>query len=1066
MSSHNSLLPDITMYTPALYFAHCCLQYQLGQQPPLPLWLRQTVAIAPAAPVNAPNERCVYLSNNTIYLKPQASLLPSTFEPDMLLITTDFKKFSAEAVETQSAEAVHIVKTPGATGALFRDANRRGWATDFGVDVAVRARTAKIIKRRGQHESNAEQKSTMKTVRELLRHEGVIKTDKTTNSISVFQLATYLDTMKTMLTTLADVEHAAKQRRIDPTKLRTEKYLETVEWYGGRFDRLNVPEELKETAERLFKANHEQRKLVNRIIKYLKQASVSFDIVQNEEDTKNRIYGALVESGITSDMIAEAENDDTFLLSKTDSGCCVAASAHAIERALQCALYGFAQYQDWPIIKDVFLTCQVARSKGRKCIKSYETFSAKENENILGIKRTIDSDEPNKLAAMAMEQQRWPKKNQLDKDIKRWKPKVPFNIKLDADEYDPRFAASIKKKSHSLFFKAGTQSKTFKALWPIYDLLFKHRAIRSWREFIKFMLTKPEATRWLDAYFGKLAVVYKENQRKALEKNAEDDRNGIKFIRKTHALVGGTADAQLDVAAWLLTYSKRDAEWIKLLQDATPAFLERWFSMRLTTVWLFMVLSESDWELLNTNKSQANMHKLWFGIFVIVTEDGYRIVKRENKGRSGEEYSVRNDQAGDFDIDQFDNYPFLTEFLDMVVYGIEKITGYAITATSSQPNVYMSKNERTKGWFQLLQAHVFPFQGFAHGNKHCITANLKHVGKIMTVKLDPEAALPKSETKQDIWQSDKRGKQLAKVTVRVKVDGDEYETNLGKCPFAFAPREEFYLPFYGANKSNTKRMKDTMQRLYDRIKTAIKTQSFDGEIGLISGKPMNQKSLELSSAVLDLEFTYCGRHGSGNRHLQSKNYFKQCDDPDVTRKLKTIVKELIKRESHINEKVVLNNYEAFKNMSDFTSLTGSYNLTDKWSSHPHCRPNSSKFPNTFVEDNEASGSLKKRCQNMHSLTIDEQNAQLFWFANLELVWQHRAQLDDFCSSKTWHDFKSMMDASLKEAQAKWDEKFGKGWTESAAEAINSVIEMVSPRKKRKRNGASESSKRVKHCNPE
>ena len=103
----------------------------------------------------------------------------------------------------------------------------------------------------------------------------------------------------------------------------------------------------------------------------------------------------------------------------------------------------------------------------------------------------------------------------------------------------------------------------------------------------------------------------------------------------------------------------------------------------------------------------------------------------------------------------------------------------------------------------------------------------------MTVKLDPEAALPKSETKQDIWQSDKRGKQLAKVTVRVKVDGDEYETTLGKCPFAFAPREEFYLPFYGANKSNTKRMKDTMQRLYDRIKTAIKTQSFDGEIGLL-----------------------------------------------------------------------------------------------------------------------------------------------------------------------------------------------------------------------------------------
>jgi len=1043
-----------------LYFA--MLQHRTA-----PLLLKtQTVAIAPAAPVkHAPNERFVYLCNNKIYTTPQTRLIPTAFEPDMLLLATNFKKFSIVEGQTQSGEAVQIVRTDSATGALFRDKNRRVWITDFGIHSDVRDRRTKILKKRGEHKATPEQRQTMKTVRDLLRHEHIIKKDKSTNTISMVVLDAYLDTMKNMLTTQADVKHAAKQWRITPSDKRTNDYLEAIEWYSGSYIRVDVPAVLKAEADRRYKNNVENRRGVSQMLTYLKQAYKSFDVVASQEDVKNRIYGALIEDGITAEMIEIAENHELFGMSKSDSGCCVAASAHAIERALQCALYGFAQYQDWPIIKDAFLTCQVARSKGRKCIKSHETLTAKENENILGIKRTIDSDGPNKFAAMAMEQQRWPKKTQLDKDIKRWKPKVPFNIELDADEYDPRFTGSIKKKSHSLFFNAGTQNKTFKALWPIYDLLFNHRAIRSWREFIKFMLTKTEATRWLDAYFGKLAVVYKENQRKALEKNAEDDRNGIKFIRKTHALVGGTADAQLDVAANLLKHSKRDAEWIKLLQDATPAFLERWFSMRLTTVWLFMVLSESDWELLNTNKSQANMHKLWFGLFVIVTEDGYRIVKRENKGRSGEEYSVRNDQAGDFDIDQFDNYPFLEEYLDMVVFGIEKITGYAITATSSQPNVYMSKNQRTKGWYQLLQAHVFPFQGFKHGNKHCITANLKHVGKIMVAKLDPECALPKSETKQDIWQSDKRGKQLSQVAVRVKVDGDEYETNLGKCPFAFAPREEFYLPFYGANKSNTKRMKDTMQRLYDRIKAAIKTQSFDGEIGLISCKPMNQKSLELSSAVLDLEFTYCGRHGSGNRHLQSKNYFKQCDDPDVTRKLKTIVKELIKRESHINEKVVAKNYEAFKNMSDFTSLTGSYNITDRWSSHPHCRPCSTKIPNTFVEPNEASGTLKKRCQNMHSLTIDEQNAQLFWFASLELVWQHRQQLDNFCTSKTWRDFKSMMDDSLDEARDKWDEKFAKTWTESAAEACQSVLATFSPkpnsRKRPRDDGASSSAKRMR-----
>ena len=201
---------------------------------------------------------------------------------------------------------------------------------------------------------------------------------------------------------------------------------------------------------------------------------------------------------------------------------------------------------------------------------------------------------------------------------------------------------------------------------------------------------------------------------------------------------------------------------------------------------------------------------------------------------------MRDDQ-GDFDITDLSTYPFLKDYLDMAVDAIEITTGYRVTHESRQPEVYISMNQHTKGWFQLLQAHIFPFRVFEHGNKHCLTAKLKHVGKIMKVHCHPEQALPASETKQHIWQSEKRGAQLAKIKTQVCVDGETYDTTLGKCRFAFIPREELYLPFYDKNKSTTQKMNDIMDRLYTRIKDAIKTRPIDGKPGLISGKPMNQE---------------------------------------------------------------------------------------------------------------------------------------------------------------------------------------------------------------------------------
>ena len=95
--------------------------------------------------------------------------------------------------------------------------------------------------------------------------------------------------------------------------------------------------------------------------------------------------------------------------------------------------------------------------------------------------------------------------------------------------------------------------------------------------------------------------------------------------------------------------------------------------------------------------------------------------------------------------------------------------------------------------------------------------------------------------------------------------------------------------------------------------------------------------------------------------IESKTYHSQCGDPDVKTKLEEIVRETIRRESHVNENVVKKNCAALKEkFKDFASL--------------YQRPSKDTFPWTFVEPQDALGSLKSCSKNMAERTIDEQNA--------------------------------------------------------------------------------------------
>ena len=62
--------------------------------------------------------------------------------------------------------------------------------------------------------------------------------------------------------------------------------------------------------------------------------------------------------------------------------------------------------------------------------------------------------------------------------------------------------------------------------------------------------------------------------------------------------------------------------------------------------------------------------------------------------------------------------------------------------------------------------------------------------------------------------------------------------------------------------------------------------------------------------------------------------------------------------------------------------------------------------------------------------------------------EHRNEIDDLeLPSKAWKEFSRKMDAALHEAQAKWDDKFGKTWTSSAVECVKGVVASLSPGKR-------------------
>ena len=99
-----------------------------------------------------------------------------------------------------------------------------------------------------------------------------------------------------------------------------------------------------------------------------------------------------------------------------------------------------------------------------------------------------------------------------------------------------------------------------------------------------------------------------------------------------------------------------------------------------------MLISRRDFEA-----RQAIVHELPFimdGLFIVVQEDGYRIVKKEHKTSR----TKANEDFDLYDMEQIRSYQYLEELLPELVNAYETLTGHRVTPTSTEPRWYVSSH--------------------------------------------------------------------------------------------------------------------------------------------------------------------------------------------------------------------------------------------------------------------------------------------------------------------------------------------------------------------------------------
>ena len=567
-------------------------------------------------------------------------------------------------------------------------------------------------------------------------------------------------------------------------------------------------------------------------------------------------------------------------------------------------------------------------------------------------------------------------------------------------------------------------SKHYYALVPLWSI-HKDLRVKTWDQFVKFLLKKKAAVDWVRFLIASYAVAHRF---------APDSKRS--YVSPT--LIANALEPVVELLLSLRKQmtGKAKAKYIALL---LPLIVSHCFSTRKSILLTFNVLSERDY----THRLQLkDMPALFHGFYLVVTHDSYRVVIRQHKNRGMKGDRKKNDvDVTGTELEE--RFPLFLDMIPDIISAYETLTNQTIRYNTQEKRRYISSFSPTldkySGWYRVLKLHAFPLLTpvFKFGCKYFISPTAAIDGDSVYVNKSVDSILPLSLKQLKAWKNDGPMRLLHGTKIKISIDGTVSETSLGVTPLVNHPRVQLYTPLYAQNGSSE--TVPTMIKLLDEIWKGVIYQGeitlseyYFGEGVAVTYRGPISEHLRIAASHCALTFEHCGRYSSGFMEIGLINkLLSSMHDPAISDLLITRKKKLVQAEDHVTESLIMSAYMPFKDekLRDFQGLNGTYShyQIERMSSHPNCRPSFTNIPRTFVQTKPHDGGLKMRCGNMEYLSPIEQNCNLYYLKQLWKKYEVFEWLSKYLShpSDVFKAEQLSLIESMKKAQVRWDAKFGR-----------------------------------------
>ncbi len=499
-------------------------------------------------------------------------------------------------------------------------------------------------------------------------------------------------------------------------------------------------------------------------------------------------------------------------------------------------------------------------------------------------------------------------------------------------------------------------------------------------------------------------------------------------------LIGDFSHQSVD---WLIDELKNkeryaQAKWMQLI---LPALVAKWWSPRETILGNIKVMSETDYAHLQVK------HGLWqlsHGLFIIVKEDGYRIIKSEHKTKAHAGEIV----SPDFDLEgpQLEQYHRLSELLPTIHLSFDILTNSAVTHNSVQQNTYTSSyspenDPQYRGKHLVLQYHSFPlrYPVFENGSKDFLQPQIEYSYDDIWVHESNRTIMGEHYKPGKVYKPSFHAKTLKYLETQqmTVTKGDrKYVVPVCPTPNTNTPLVEQYVQRALKNKT-PEMIKKTFggresggKEIIGDINTILRDAGknyyhFEGR----DYKCDMSDHVRICSKKAVVNYRSLGRYHEGDQMNVVYKAIGELEIPGLTKEYDDKRTKKKKKENHHSDRIFVEAYKAVKNDKDlynFSTLGPEYNAYNvRRLAAGKERPSFDKKPTAHALDTTPNdGSRKSRLHDDRFLSLQEQQIQHRWRVTYykKYQWLKKYQTQ-YVGADTAI---KKMEALMKKAQALWD----------------------------------------------